>query len=407
MPTLFQINSFCNTGSTGRIAEELGNIAMSEGWESYIAFGRDANPSKSHIYRIETENGIRWHGVQTRLFDKHGLVSRNATLRLAEHICQVQPDIIHIHNLHGYYLNYPLLFQFLKEYDHPVIWTLHDCWTFTGHCCYFEHAECFKWRTGCYNCPNKRKYPSSFIMDRSKRNFNDKKHWFTLLNNLTIIPVSKWLEGHVRESFLAKYEIKTIHNGIDSDIFMPRDSRQRILHKYNIQANHLVIGVAGVWDERKGLRDFVKLRELLPDDFGIIIVGVNNKQINSLPQNIVGIERTESQKELVEIYAAADVMFNPTIEDNLPTVNLESQSCGTPVVCYKTGGCPETIRNGETGFIIPKEDIEKAIECIKLICKDPKNRYIEKCRKNIVCNFMKKDRYKEYMDVYKDMTKIR
>lgn len=400
MPILFQINTFCNTGSTGRIAEDLGKTVIENGWESWIAYGRTMNPSQSNIYKIGNDWDIRWHGLQTRLFDRQGLASKHATKKLIQKIQSVNPDIIHLHNLHGYYLNYPLLFKFLKEYNHPVIWTLHDCWSFTGHCPQFEYENCFKWKEECYDCVNKRRYPASVFLDRSTRNYEEKKHWFTSLNNLTIIPVSEWLANYVRKSYLHKFTIKTIHNGIDTDVFKPLNSKDKIFAKYNLKGKFLIIGVAGVWESMKGLEDFNSLRQMLGSDYNIMVIGVSKRQKKELPEGIIGVERTESVTELAEIYSAANVLFNPTLEDTLPTVNLEAQSCGTPVVSYKTGGSPETIMDNETGYIIAQKDFKSSAHYIQLICSNSKAEYQNNCRKNILLNFKKQERYNDYMELY-------
>lgn len=407
MPKLFQINSFCNTGSTGRIAENLGLTVMKEGWESWIAYGRTMNPSKSRVYKIGDEWDVRWHGVETRLFDRQGLASKNATRRLVNKIKTVQPDIIHLHNLHGYYLNYPILFRFLKEYNCPIVWTLHDCWSFTGHCPHFEYEQCFRWRKQCHDCPNKKRYPASLCIDRSQRNFKDKKKYFTSLDTITLVPVSNWLEDYVRESFLGKYPIKMIHNGVDMDVFRPKDMGMNVFEKYNIYGRFLIIGVAGVWEERKGLTDFFKLRQMLSEEYNIIIIGLSKYQIAELPRGIIGIERTESVNDLAEIYSAANVLFNPTLEDSLSMVNLESESCGTPVVCYKTGGCPETFNNFSTGYVITQHDFKKACLYIKEICRQGKDYYRYTCRQYIFEHFQNINKYQEYMSLYKSLLNSR
>lgn len=402
MPKLFQINSFCNTGSTGRIAEHLGDTAIANGWQSWIAYGRTMNPSHSNVFKIGDNLDVIWHAFQTRLFDRHGLASKRATRKLVEEIRRVQPDIIHLHNLHGYYLNYPLLFSFLKDYNHPVIWTLHDCWSFTGHCPYFEYENCFLWRSHCHNCPNKNNYPSSLLFDRSFKNFEEKRKRFTSLPNLTIVPVSNWLAEYVKVSFLNFYPVRTIYNGIDTNVFKPNVEKERIYQKYNLRGKYLVIGVAGVWDSRKGLSSFFRLRKLLPVDYDIMVIGVSNKQIAQLPQGVIGIKRTENVEELARIYSTADVLFNPTLEETLSMVNLEAQSCGTPVVSFQTGGCPETIVEGETGYIVPQNDIDKAASYIKQICSKS-NIYQESCRLNIIQNFQLSDKYNEYMELYNSL----
>lgn len=402
MPTLFQINSFCNTGSTGRIAEALGQTVMKHGWQSFIAYGRTANPSQSYTYKIGNKWNMMWHGLQTRLFDKQGLASRRATKELIKVIRSAEPDIIHLHNLHGYYLNYPLLFKFLRDYGRPVVWTLHDCWSFTGHCPHFEFAKCDKWKDRCGSCPTKHDYPASLWKDRSTENFQDKKAAFTQLDNLTLVPVSDWLATYLKMSFFNKYPIHRIHNGIDVSMFNVKNKRKEIHARYKIpDENHLIIGVAGIWDKRKGLADFIKLRKALPLKYSIMLVGLSRKQIGKLPNGIVGIRRTESVEELAEIYSAADVLFNPTWEDTFPTINLEAMACGTPVVAYRTGGCVEQIVEG-TGYIAEQGNIEDAQNHIVKLCNSD-NSDSACCRDWIVNNFRQEDRYDEYFKLYESL----
>jgi glycosyltransferase involved in cell wall biosynthesis len=282
------------------------------------------------------------HGLQTRIFDNHGMASKIATKKLIKQIKQINPNIIHLHNIHGYYLNYAILFEYLNELNIPIVWTLHDCWSITGHCTYFSFVGCNKWKSECYSCPQKKSYPTSWFIDRSKENFRLKKKHFTSLSNMTIVPVSNWLSDLIKESYLHKYPIRTIHNGIDLSVFKPSDS-EKFKSMYNIQNKFILLGVANKWELRKGLKDFVELSNLLDSDYKIVLVGLSRKQIEQLPDNILGIERTESVEGLAEIYSAGDVFLNPTYEDNFPTTNLEALACGTPVITYETGGSPEAI----------------------------------------------------------------
>lgn len=402
MPSIFQINTFCNTRSTGKIAESLGITAIKHGWKSYIAYGRDACPSQSQMVKFGSEWEVKWHGIETRLFDRHGLASKHATRKLIECVENVQPDIIHLHNLHGYYLNYPILFDFLKKTGKPVVWTLHDCWSFTGHCPYFEFVRCEKWKTGCYSCPNKKGYPGSFFLDRSKSNYNDKRSYFTKVENMTLVPVSDWLAEYLKVSFLKKYPIRRIHNGINLTTFKFNDKRQETCLKYGIsEKKYIVLGVANVWDERKGLLDFFKLREILPNNYAIILVGLSKNQISNLPSGIVGVQRTDSINDLANLYSAANVFFNPTWEDNFPTVNIEAMACETPVVSYRTGGCVEQITD-ETGFLIDQGCVSDAAKMITEVCTSNHD-YRNACRQHVETCFDQNDRFEEYYHLYQSL----
>lgn len=399
MPKLLQINITANWGSHGKIAEAIGQLVISKGWESHIAYGRWYNPSQSTLYHIGNIADEYYHGIVSRIFDNHGLMSANATKKLISYIRQVSPDIIHLHNIHGYYLNYPILFRFLREYGKPVVWTLHDCWTFTGHCAHYMFANCEKWKTECNNCPLLSNYPASMLFDRSKKNFQQKKQSFLSVDNLTLVPVSKWLEGELRQSFFKTKNIHLIQNGIDVQRFTPIGQKDNILAKYGIPQNKKVIlGVASNW-YRKGLDDFIAIRHMLPNDYHIILVGLSKKDKKKLPNNIIGIMRTENIDELVALYSACDVFFNPTWEDNFPTTNLEAMACGTPVITYNTGGSPEVI-TPETGIVIERGDLQSAVNAIKQVCIKGEKTYNDVCRNNILEHYNRMTMLNNYMALY-------
>jgi len=305
-------------------------MAVERGWESWIAYGREPHrESASRLIRVGSDLDVKLHGLESRLLDNHGLASRRSTRRFVSQLDEIKPDIVHLHNIHGYYLNYPILFDWLRKWGGPVVWTLHDIWPITGHCAYFGVNECRQWRDGCVKCPRLKTYPASLLIDRSNRNFQLKKELFASLPNLTLVPVSDWLSELLDHSILAPVPKVTIHNGVDLNVFKPAGN-----------ANHsrYILGVANVWEPRKGLPDFFELRKILPEDMGIVLVGLTKEQIAELPAGIKGIERTSSRKDLVALYSGAVAVVNPTYEDNFPTVNIEALAAGTPVVTYRTGG---------------------------------------------------------------------
>ena len=400
MAVLFQINVAANWGSHGRIAEGIGEIVQAHGWDSYIAYGRYANPSKSHLIKVGGFYDQYLHGARSLLLDGHGLGSKDATWRLIQNIDYVQPDIIQLHNIHGYYLNYPELFDYLSNLDVPVIWTLHDAWPFTGHCAFFDSVHCDIWKSGCYDCPQKTSYPSSFLLDRSKRNYEQKRRCFSSLRNLTLVPVSDWLNGLLGESFLKDIPRVCIHNGVDMDLFQPNDMQASLR-----PGKKVVLGVNSVWETRKGLSDFIALRSLLDDQYVILLVGVNRKQKKHLPEGVIGIERTDNIHDLAAYYSRADVFVNPTYEDNFPTTNLEALACGTPVITYQTGGSPEAI-DTTCGVVVPVGDVRALADTIQHVCQDSKNPFSsEACRKRVELHFRKEDRYQEYFDLYSSLLK--
>jgi putative colanic acid biosynthesis glycosyltransferase len=401
MKTLLQINSVVNSGSTGRIAEEIGQTAIAAGWMSYIAYGRHARISQSELIKIGSDWDIWMHGLQTRLFDRHGLASTAATRELVEQIKKIKPDIIHLHNIHGYYINIEILFRYLKDANIPVVWTLHDCWPITGHCAHFTFVGCDKWKTQCFSCPQKKDYPGSYFLDRSKQNHKLKRKLFTSVNEMTIVPVSNWLADIVKQSYLKDYPIRVINNGIDVNVFSPQ-GRDGIRLKYGLVDKFILLGVATEWERRKGLHDFIELSKTLKDDEIIVLVGLKDDQIKTLPENIIGITRTESTQELAEFYSSADVVMNISYEETFGLTTVEGFACGTPGIVYNTTASPELI-DDSTGLIVDPGDIKGLVNAITQIKEKGKQSYSEACVKRAHRLYRKEDRYREYIELYEEL----
>lgn len=399
MPKLVQINVTANWGSTGKIAEDIGKMALANGWESYIAYGRETNPnSSSQLIPIGNKWDMYFHGLQTRILDNHGLASKRATKDLIDKIKIINPDIIHLHNIHGYFINYKILFEYLALINKPVVWTLHDCWTFTGHCAYFDMVNCDKWKNGCVDCKHKYTYPSSAVFCNSRNNYLMKQKYFNLLRNMTLVPVSNWLSLLLEDSFLNSYPKLTIHNGINVDVFVPNST---IMNKNK----YTIIGVASIWDKRKGLKDFFEIRKCLPNNYEIILIGLTKEQIATLPDGIRGISRTNSLEELVAYYSSADVYVNPTYEDNFPTTNIEALACGTPIITYNTGGSVEAV-DLNTGRIVEKGNTLELANCIVELCNNKDKATMRNlCRQRAVNLFNKDNKFKEYIKLYQSLLK--
>ncbi|MCR5021185.1 glycosyltransferase [Ruminococcus sp.] len=343
---ILMINVVCGIRSTGRICTDLADALTAQGHTVKIAYGREEVPDKykKYAHRIGTDFDVKLHGIRARLLDESGFGSKSATIRFIEWVKKFDPDVIHLHNIHGYYINIEVLFDYLRTCGKKIIWTLHDCWAFTGHSALCDGIGCEKWKNGCGNCPNLKEYPKSY-KDYSKNNWLKKRKIFTRIPNLTIITPSKWLAGLVKRSFLKGYSVKVIHNGIDTSQFYPIKSDFR--KRYNIEDKYVLLGVASSWNEMKGLSDYIKLAKMLDDSYRIVLVGLSKEQLRSVPQNMICIERTNSTEELVQIYSASDVLLNLSYCENYPTVNLEAIACGTPVITYDTGGSAESaIING-------------------------------------------------------------
>ena len=393
-------------GSTGTIMRQIANCAREKGHEvrtfSCPSFSR-SNPEKYIRYENHSYFGTPFehavHYVLGKYTGGNGHFSFFATKELLKQIDTFQPDIIHLHNLHNWCVNLPMLFRYIKKKNIPVVWTLHDCWTFTGHCPYFEIAQCDKWKSGCYACPQLDVYPESKV-DASHREYQNKKKWFSGISNLTFVTPSHWLKSLAQESFLNGYPVEVINNGIDTAIFTPVKSQFRT--KYGCEDKKIVLGVAFGWGERKGLDVFVALANRLPSDYQIVLVGTDDKIDKHLPSKIISIHRTQNPQELAEIYSSADVLANPTREENYPTVNMESIACGTPVVTFNTGGSPE-IPDETCGCVVPKNDIDAMEREIIRICENhPYN--VEACMARAKA-FDRDDRFEEYVQLYQSIGK--
>lgn len=402
MRKLLQINVTANSGSTGRIAEQIGQAAISHGWESYIAYGRSKGKSQSNLIKIGNKLGIYYHVLITRLFDRHGLGSRFATQRLIKKIKKIQPDIIHLHNIHGYYINYKILFEYLAESKTPVVWTLHDCWSFTGHCAHYVDVNCEQWKSECIGCSCHSLYPRS-LTSRINRNYKLKKNLFlSLKDKLTLVPVSKWLAGQTSKSFFSDSRIQYIYNGVDTSVFVPNQMNE-IRKKYGAEDKFVIISVAFPWSEIKGFSDLIKLRAKLPDDYIIILVGLADEKIKSLPKGIIGVKRTHSQKELADLYAMSDVLLSLSRAETFGLTIAEGMACGTPAIVYNRTATPELITK-ETGLVVDQVgDIDGVIAAVKEIKSNGKARYSEFCRKRAEEFFDKDKCFQKYIDLYNEI----
>lgn len=399
---IFQINTTLNSSAPGRIAEEIGKVLLAKGHESYIGYGRRLRPSASWSIKIGSPMDQAIHGLKTRILDLHGFGSSSATARFIEQVKRIDPDIIHLHNIHGYYLNVDVFFSYLKASGKPVVWTLHDCWPFTGHCSHFDFVNCDKWKTQCFSCPNKMVYPKSLFLDNSRNNYLRKREIFNGLDSLTIVTPSDWLNSISKGSFLKDYPVRTINNGIDLGVFQPLDVSNDVLEKYGISGKTIILGVANMWGKHKGLADFVQLSSMISESERIVLVGLNKKQLKGLPENITGISRTENVHDLAKLYSSADVFVNPTYVDNFPTTNLEALACGTPVITYNTGGSPEAI-DDKTGIVVNKGDVSGLYNSIQMIISQGKYQYTLACRNRAEMLYDKNDRYNDYIMLFQEI----
>ncbi len=393
---ILQINA-SNHGSTGKIMLQLAEKAEEAGHIAYSAFANVRENKKTAVKNqilIGNRFSRNLHLKLSYYTGLEGCFSFFSTLRFLKKIDRIKPDLIHLHNLHICYINLPLLFSYIKKKEIRTVWTLHDCWPFTGHCPHFQMADCDKWKEGCFSCPIYKQYPKSFS-DNAKKMYRFKKKWFTGVKDLTVVTPSHWLAFLVKESFLKDYPVKVIHNGIDLRIFKPITGNFR--DQYKIGDKYIILGVANPWSERKGLDVFIELSKRLDDRFQIVLVGTNDKLDKSLPENIISVHKTKDQAELAQIYSSADLFVNPTREENYPTVNMEAVACGTPVLTFRTGGSPE-ILDEFTGSVVEKNDVDAMYEKIVSICEN-KEFSTEEILKRAE-KFDMNERFCEYIKLY-------
>ena len=401
MPTLLQINTTLNSGSTGRIVEQISLLAKSKGWDCYIAHGaRYVNKSQIKSIQIGTKFENLIHAGLGEFLGLHGFGSTLATYLFIHKIKKLKPDVIHLHNIHGYYLNIKVLFDYLAKRNIPVVWTLHDCWAFTGHCTHFELKGCEKWKTECGDCSLLMAQYKSRFFDRTRKNYLIKKGLYAKQNNLTIIPVSGWLSNLVSQSILKQHTIKVIYNGIDLNSFKPTPSDVKVRLGISDDKKMILGVVASGFGMEKGKREFIEYSK--NSKYQIVIIGLADKDKRDLPSNIICINRIHSQAELAEYYTVADVFLNPTYNDTLPTTNLEALACGTPVITYRTGGSPETL-DANTGVVVPQGNIEAMAKAIEFVISNGKKYYAKACRERIEKLYNKDERFEDYIILYNEL----
>lgn len=380
-------------GSTGKIMFQIADCARERGHTVHTYSKKWKNQKKKYpehfFYGFYFENGL--HVLLNKLIGFQGYFSFFGTKQLVRKLKEFRPDLIHLHNLHDSSTCLPVLFRYIKKYSIPVVWTLHDCWSFTGQCPHFTMIKCEKWKEGCHDCPQRN---AKLPIDCSKAMWKKKKRWFTGIGDMIIVTPSRWLANLVKESYLSEYPVKVINNGVDLSIFNPSPSDFR--KQFGLENEYLILSVALGWSARKGYADCLKLAKLLDDKYNLILVGVSKEQITSFPRNVIGIESTTNPKELAAIYSAADVFINTTYEDNYPTVNLEARACGLPVITYRTGGSPESA--GENAIVVEVGDVEGMKEAIEELCSKNKQKQLSKTDA-----ISADSKFAEYMDLFREI----
>ncbi len=392
---VLQISTVCGSGSVGRIMVDIYHMLEENGDIGLLAYGRQKAPEGIRAFRFGSDGDMALHVLATFFRGEHGFASAGQTRRLIRRIEEWNPDVIHLHNIHGFVLQVELLFAWLKEAGKPVVWTLHDCWPFTGHCAFYDYTGCAGWKAGCAGCREyKKTYPYALFRNRTEANFRRKQAAFTGVPNLTVVVPSNWLKAEAEQSFLKDYPVRVIPNGIDTGTFSPVSSGLRL--KLGLSEKFVILGVANVWERRKGLGYLLDLSKWLVDSCQVVLIGLSKKQLRRLPKQVLGLERTSSVSELAAYYSMADVFVNATLEDNFPTTNLEALACGTPVITFDTGGSPESLTDA-CGRVVPKGDKEALFRAVLQEMEKPKSK--EACRMRAE-QYKKEDRFLEYRNLY-------
>lgn len=396
MIKIVQLSTSHNRGAIGKIMEQVGVKAKNElGYDGWVIFGRYNPVSELKCIKMGNQYEVIEHYLENRLLDNEGLGSRCMTKKIIQKLKDIQPDIVHLHNIHDHWLNYPILFEYLNSTDIKVVWTFHDCWAYTGHCFHFVTVGCDKYKTECSHCIQKDKF-----LDRSKRNFNLKKKWFLGNKNLHITTVSNWLKDVTNESFFRGCDIRAIPNGLDIQAFTPVENAQNI---WNLPTDkHLVMAVANDWYEEKGLSDYYRLSDILDEEYQLVLVGMRPKQIEALPNGIIGLTRTKNQQELMWLYNLASIVVSMSKAETFGLTIAEGMACGTPGVVYDNTAHPELISE-DTGLVVKTGDVTAFKEAIIQVCSNEKSTYTEACRKRAEERFDKEKCFTKYLDLYKEV----
>ncbi len=398
---VFQLNTFCGVKSTGRIATDIAKLLEKEGHECRVGFGAEDAPSEYGRFAVRVGGPVerKLHGALRKLLDGEGYGSHVGTLALIRKMKRFQPDVVHLHNIHGCYLNFRLLFGYLRREGIPVVWTFHDCWPFTGHCAYFDYAQCEKWKTRCHACPQQRSYPVCIGLDGSRRNHRHKQKLFTELKSLTIVTPCHWLKGYVQCSLFEGVPVRVVYNGVDPGVFHPVDGSP-LRARYGLDAPYVVLAVAAAWDERKGLTYLLEAANALGPEYQVVVLGLSPEQLRGLPSSVRGLPATGSVAELAQWYSLASCLANPTMEDNMPMVNLEALACGTPVAVFKTGGCVEAV-DETCGRLVEQGSAAGLAQAILELA--PQKAALEKACVERSQRFLASDCYRQYLALYKEL----
>lgn len=354
-------------GSTGGIATNILSSLDKSEYDTLLVCHESLNRFDNEY--IINKNKFRYllTKIRSRIDASDGFHARKETRKLVKYLSKRKVDLLLLNNLHGSYINLEILFNYIKQNKIKCLYTLHDCWSFTGKCAYFSFSKCDKWKNGCYDCPNLKEHPRAYFLDKSKKLYSLKKKLFEGMDEfITLVCPSKWIYNLLSDSYLKNFNKVLINNGIDFAKFN-KNFKPTFKERHNLINKKIILCIANVFTIRKGLFEVIKLSKLLKENEVIVLVGQLINKI-TLPFNIIHIEKTSNIDELTDIYLSSDVFFNPTCEDNYPTVNMEANYLSLPIVCYNTGGAVELV---DQNYIVKDNKVEDSYKLISKLLENP------------------------------------
>lgn len=397
-----EINVTCGHGSTGVIAVEIANLLKQKGHEAFIAYGQGTSDFPNS-FRIGTPRENKIHGLwNTRVLGEEGTGTKRGTRLLLNWLEEIQPDIVQIHNLHSNCLNYEMFFSYLKEKQIPVVWSFFDCWPFTGKCTHFVANGCRKWETECSNCPQLHSSGSiTWFFDKTRKMYNLKKKWISGLKSLDVIVCSNWLKSEVQKSFLKEHEIHMIYNWIDMSKFSEIHDNSTY-EKYGLdKSKQIIVSVSALWDDKNTrYTDALRLAEILPSEYQLVLVGKKESQKELLP-NMKHIDFVAGTHELSKLYSVAIAFTGFSVEDTFGKVFAEAMLCGTPCVVFNSTACPEVV--GDTGYAVEPHNVEQMLEKLNEIVKNGKNFYSQRCKDLVTSRYCYEENVNKYIHIYEQI----
>lgn len=404
---IVQINTVYRFGSTGRMTQQLHEYMTAKGIKSYVAAG-NVRSNNSDMIKLGSRFEDKLHGLLSRITGRQGYFSLFSTYLLIRKLKKIKPDLIHLGVLHSNCINLPMLLNYIAERNIPLAITLHDCWYFTGHCCYFtDHGDCQKWRYHCGKCPALRSWNPSWFFDFSQKNLQDKKKMFGKINRLAVIGVSQWITSFAKQSCLKDAtNIVCIYNWIDTNKFHPMPEQAiQMRSKHKLENAFIVVCVSQVWSSGKGYDDIIKVADCCKD-MSFVLVGRIPENLQYHSNNVINIPPVSSETELAAIYSAADVFVHLSARETFGLVSAEAMACGTPVIAYNVTATPELVADG-CGYTVDPHDIDAVVNALKAIKQKGKVSFSNRCIANVQEHFQQEKQLQAYVDLYTQIIRQR